>query len=53
MKKAKKQEPTRWDLWRPYKGFKLEDCATRPGSLEMFYKPSRYQNVNAKNKTPD
>jgi len=28
-----------------YKGFTLEQCATRPNSLDLLYKPSRIKNT--------
>jgi len=28
-----------------YKGFTLEQCATRPNSLDLLYKPSRIENT--------
>jgi hypothetical protein len=28
-----------------YKGFTLEQCATRPNSLDLLYKPSRIANT--------
>lgn len=39
----KKKEIT--DRWlRPYVGFTMEDVATRPGSLDIFKRPSKMGN---------